>query len=250
MSKKQKTKERTLIININSTQPVKFNFNKEKQILKIDGIKSLGNPILDKINIKTSYDRENGKPKILNDISLEKTNFSVNTNEAIFKNFKMIYGSDTNYKIIDNKKICVSCLTILSYKDKKPDYHPIKALVFYVPKEVDLNPEHVAWKYFIKYVCSSKILPKDTKIGFTIDSDYDKLSDFNNGNIKILNNFEKPDNVSLIYASSDNGKEFITNKLIAAADKCAKEIMIKLIDISEIPNYETPFIYTRKIEIE
>ena len=84
MSKKQKVKERTLTININSTKPVIFAFNKEKQTLSIKGIKALSNTILDQVNIKTSYDRENGKPKILNDISLDKKQFSANTNEAIF----------------------------------------------------------------------------------------------------------------------------------------------------------------------
>ena len=63
------------------------------------------------------------------------------------------------------------------------------------------------------------------EIGIVVDSDLGNIPDYNTGKKPIIDTFYLPDKITLLYASSDAGKEYLPNKLIAVCDKEANTLI-------------------------
>ncbi len=68
----------------------------------------------------------------------------------------------------------------------------------------------------------SELFNSNWAYGIVVDSDLDILQKINAREEPIFDDFFIPENVTLIYASADSGKETLINKLIRATDRVAR----------------------------
>ncbi|MGA0558273.1 hypothetical protein ACO2Q8_16560 [Larkinella sp. VNQ87] len=245
-------KPRNYLVNfeVNPGSELHLRFSKKSGLLEIRGVKNGNRKAIEKIHIIASYSREKNE-KIMNSTTVDINSFDININDALIKSFNMIFACDTNSLIIDQKKICVSCLSILSFSTTNNEYfhNPVMSIVFSLELDNASNPERISWAFFIKKISAMKSLPSDAIIGFIVDSELNKIKQINQRQEPIFAEDYLPKNVVIIYASSDNGKEFLANKLISSADKAAKDLMTELkknnSDLSGIPGPDSP-IFLRK----
>jgi hypothetical protein len=100
--------------------------------------------------------------------------------------------------------------------------------VFEMPRLIFLakqgtNPERYGWMKVIDALLRSDLFNVAWSYGVVVDNDLNDLQKINVGEKPILDDFFTPDNVSLIYASADAGKESLIGKLIRATDRVAKK---------------------------
>jgi hypothetical protein len=182
-----------------------------------------------------NYDRKKN-PKILNKISLDPKQLSVDPHLAL-KNFDLIYAIDTNTKLVNDDVISISCIVLskLTYCKNNEiiaKYAPIHCLEFRNIKE---HAENIAWMKSIQLIIANPSYSPKLKIGFVVDSDLGNLPAYNKRTAPIYDDFYLPQNIELIYASADVGKEFLVNKLIALCEKEAK-ILLEDISLNKISN--------------
>lgn len=72
----------------------------------------------------------------------------------------------------------------------------------------------------------------DHYFGIIVDSDFGSLSAINNRTIPILDDFYLPENIQLIYASSDKKNDTFLNEAISFCDKIAKQVLDSLVNIN------------------
>jgi hypothetical protein len=182
-----------------------------------------------------TFDRKKN-PKILNKISLDPKQLSVDPHLAL-KNFDLIYAIDTNTKLVNHEVISISAIVLckLIHSMNKAiiaEYAPIHCLEF---RNIKQNAENIAWMKSIQLITANPSYSPKLKIGFVVDSNLGNLPAYNKRTVPIYADFYLPQNIELIYASADVGKEFIVNKLISLSDKEAK-ILLEDISLNKISN--------------
>jgi hypothetical protein len=151
----------------------------------------------------------------------------INPRSATYDRYFVI---NTSYKPFGENLICAtSCLAINQDIDhdqmlKKGD----QISVFEMPRLIFLakqgtNPERYGWMKVIDALLRSDLFNVAWSYGVVVDNDLNDLQKINVGEKPILDDFFTPDNVSLIYASADAGKESLIGKLIRATDRVAKK---------------------------
>ena len=98
-------------------------------------------------------------------------------------------------------------------------------------KDLDVNPEKVAIQNLIMGI---HYLP-GSRIGIINDCDLGNMSKINSSEIPLLEDFYLPSAFTLIYASSDAGKDSIANQILADCDKHSREILREI--KANITNY-------------
>jgi len=172
-----------------------------------------------------NYNKGKGS-KILNKIPLNPNQLLNDPNLAL-KNFDLIFAIDTNTKLVNGEIISISCIVLCKLTQSKnnatiAEYAPIHFLEF---KNIKQNAENIAWMKSIQLITTNPFYNPKLKIGFVIDSDLGNLPAYNKRTAPIYADFYLPQNIELIYASADVGKEFIVNKLISLCDKEAKKLL-------------------------
>ncbi len=182
-----------------------------------------------------SFDRIQGQ-KILSKIPLDPNKLLMDPNFVLQK-FDGVFAIDTNTKIINGEIISISCcivLCVLTYKNNiiTAQYAPIHCLEF---RNIKQQAENIAWMKSIQLISANPSYNPNLKIGIIVDSDLGNLSEYNNRIKPIYSDFYLPQNIELIYASTDVGKEYIINKLISLCDKEAR-ILLENILSNKVPN--------------
>jgi len=95
----------------------------------------------------------------------------------------------------------------------------------YVVRGKTKSPESSAWRYLLENGVESN----DGKTLLIVDSELSDLEDFNSRKKPISGDYFLPNNVQLMYASADVGKEHITNKVISMADRLASQLLRKIL---------------------
>ena len=62
-------------------------------------------------------------------------------------------------------------------------------------------------------------------LAIIVDSDLGNIPDYNARKKPIIGSFYVPDKMTLVYASSDTGKEYLANRLIAVCDTEANKLI-------------------------
>jgi hypothetical protein len=186
------------------------------------------------INIysETTYDRLKGE-KVLSRVPLEEiAQFEINT--AIDNNFDIIFAIDTNTRFIKGYAISVSGV-IQSQKVFAVDPGGIasKFWQYWTPFcmefiEIKSKPENLGWMMLIEHLNFKLKNIMKKRIGIIIDSDLGNLNEYNLRARPIYGEFLVPENIKLIYASSDGGAEFFGNKMLRLADKASKTCLNEL----------------------
>jgi hypothetical protein len=172
-----------------------------------------------------NYNRKKS-PKILNKISLDPNQLLIGPHLAL-KKFDLIFAIDTNTKVVNGEVISISCIVLckLTYGKKNAiiaEYAPVHCLEF---RNIRQDAENIAWMKSIQLIIANPSYNPKLKIGLIVDSDLGNISAYNNRSVPIYADFYLPQNIELIYASADVGKEFVVNKLISLCDKEAKMLL-------------------------
>jgi hypothetical protein len=249
--KKSYRKPRTLIVNFNLNRGsnIDIEFDAKVQKLVIKGVKNSNMKAIENINLITSYARPT-KNKILNYIPLAVRQFQINPNDALVNNFSAIFACDTNYVGVGSLKICVTCLSVLRFLNEQYISDPICAIVFSMDAGEMINPERIGWAHFIDSISNSALFKSANAIALVIDSDLDDLDNLNSRIEPVFEQKFLKEKFTLIYGSTDTGKDLIANKLVSTADKAAKDLMnniLSQINLESIPSYKTPFELTRTL---
>ena len=215
-------KPRKAIVNFHIEQgdSVEGLWDEKKQIFSLRVIRDGKTVSAKQVQLATLYNRSK-KPKILNEIySRRSSEFTVSQSETLQK-YAQIWAIDTNQRGIFGEIAHVSAVTVCS-TDGSEQYYPVLAIIFGKTKG---NPELYGWRKFIEFVQASDLHNAQHRYGLVVDSEYSKIYEFNNRNLPIHGNFYLPDNWDLIYATSDSGKEYIFNKIIAVSDKTSSAVL-------------------------
>jgi len=237
-------KSRVIKLIINSDKMPNFEFDKNGQKLKISGIKKFENKRLNQVKTEILYERLSGKDKVIHTQYFERNALHFDFDQQLKNQYNIVYACDTNTRIIGGTKFSLGCLCILGFSETQFHFYPILAIAFSSRILDNINPERVAWKYFIKYTNTEEY--KGSKICFFVDSELGKIDDINLGHIAIYENYYLPKNVTLTYASSDGGKEYVGNKLLSCADKASNELLDHLIENSFVfPSFREPKLFNK-----
>lgn len=183
------------------------------------------------VRIETSYkkkDETKGK-KVLNAFYYRNDHMRDSPNNALLR-YDVILAVDTNtINGPTGEKISATSVTQLFLQKSTSENGMINTEMktsreFCIIRNNILNDQEQLGLYFL--LIQLKQLFSTEKVGIVIDFDLGKLEDYNDRTIPIYNDsFFLPPNFELIYASCDNGPEYIVNKLMKTTDSYAK-IMI------------------------
>lgn len=174
-----------------------------------------------------SYERSSGKDKVEVSIPGRDSKASFLSDDQLVRQYKLLVAVDTNY--ITFKGIRYACTSIYATTvDIVPGVKevPFANLAVYLIKEPKqgINPELIGWKLALNHV---KQPTCGGLIGMVVDSEADKLADFNSRTTPYLGNYYLPDFIDLIYASADKGG-LLPNKMIQICDKTAAQALTYL----------------------
>ncbi len=178
--------------------------------------------------LKHSIRKKTGKGKVVSSIPSMAT-FDIST--TLTSDFKTIYAIDTNTKRLNNDMISISCI-LECYVKKTEIAQQIKLFYrrhYLAFKNCPNNEsERFAWFRLVVMITSALRYDGSPRIAVITDHDLNRHSKYNAKELPIHKDFYLPDNFTLIYASSDTGKENMLNMLIAECDKHASNILKEL----------------------
>ena len=174
------------------------------------------------LHVGRGYFNDLGKYKKTLSIPVDLNMRSTNLFEQL-QRYEVIYAIDTNKKKHGNIVFTVSCAVHFALEHEKDNvwrsavFTRLPAVLALASQE---NPELLAWRRLIDYV-SPKI---SGRVGLVVDSELGNIPLFNTRAKAIHNDFFLPDNVELIYASSERDLSSPLNKAISVCDNDANRI--------------------------
>lgn len=179
-----------------------------------------------------TYDRTKG-PKVLSRIPQDHPRVSFESQNALRNNFDYYLAVDTNSKTIQGQFIsAVGIVRIVPQNiprtKKLETFWKIEApfaLEFTAAKG---KPENLGWLASLEQLYLRKFITGQGKITLIVDSDLGNLGDYNKRAKPIFADALLPLNVTLIYASSDTGRDSLVNQALSVADSIATQILSAL----------------------
>lgn len=174
----------------------------------------------------------------------------INVNRYLAKNFDLIFAIDTNTKQIENDHISIA--VVLEAKVVGGLQNEIAELEtnirFFGFKNCPIDQsEKYSWSILIRDILSG-LKYKGLQIALITDHDKDNHSNYNSRRLPIVGDYLLPGNVTLMYASSDSGKDNIMNELMKECEKQSRDLLLSLekngfftfygnvVHINKIPN--------------
>lgn len=241
MSKKRKNKKNT---NKKKKDCAQISIQTTDTELKI--VHDLSMDKLDFVNAKIQsahhdvlYERESGKNKVVSHIDCDGKNIHLNQMQNLKNNVDFLFAVDTNTTSINNQRTSFSVSyfvpNILNSYGSQIRFIPFLA---YEINEVSLhiNPERVGWHLLIQQIIKNPTYDLKQKIRIIVDSELDLLKNINDRKVSYYDIYFIPNNIQLMYASADTGKEFLANRMISLCDKMATKIAKYFIDTKVLLN--------------
>lgn len=185
------------------------------------------------IYIARSYFSESGKHKTTLLVPSD-----MKTSDILYdqlQRYKSICVIDTNTKETAGVSLSVSCAAYISIEyigDNKWRDMVLTRMLPVLSISDEGNPEVSAWYRFIKFICSKT----REAIALVVDSDLGNIPKYNARELPIYHEFYLPDNIELIYASSERDLASPLNKAINICDEDAKRILTLVINNEEALN--------------
>jgi hypothetical protein len=177
--------------------------------------------------IETSYNRAKG-PKFLNQIPLQSTLLKINPNEALAANYDIVFAVDTNTRNFKGFRFSVT--GVIEARHAFDPATGSAAFAFHTPfllefTQVITRPEQLGWMITAQNIEADPQYNAFGRIGLIVDSDLQKLREYNDRKLPIYEDWFLPGRFTLIYASSDVGGEYLANRFVRAADGAASQIL-------------------------
>ncbi|SHJ15282.1 YecA family protein [Propionispora hippei] len=179
-------------------------------------------------NFRRSYERHNKSEKTLTEVPLRTPKFLFNEVDHLCQ-YNILFALDANTKIHNERKISAATF-IQCILEKQID--SVLASYQIVHQHYWLDLEENAEKIALCDLVHNINIREGNKVlvGIVTDCDYGNLSKLNAGEIPILGDIYLPANIKLIYASSDTGKEALSNQLVSECDKESNIIIADIIN--------------------
>ncbi len=180
-----------------------------------------------------SYIGESGKDKIVSSSLCLDQIGRFDLRGVLKINYDFLYAIDTNNKTINGEKLSIAVSYFvpqkLEYYDKEIPLLPY--LVFEINDvKANINPETVAWYILITELAQKHNLSKE-KVAIVVDSELGKLPEINNRIIPYYGANYLPQNIHLIYASSERGNE-LPNMMMSFCDRMSSKCLTYFFDNS------------------
>ena len=188
---------------------------------QVQGLKwGRGWPLIGDNHLEYGYERDSGKKKILAQGKMPANYCFVNPSLPLFE-FDHILAVDTNTKLVGKDMVSVGSVVYSKIGQRTGNHATMTDPVvtaWYEYRNVKGPPENLVWKEIAEAFC---LLPelKGERVGLVVDSDLGRHKMYNKRELPIYDKFYLPENFTLIYGSTDGGKEVLANKLISFSDK-------------------------------
>jgi len=170
----------------------------------------------------TAYERSSGKQKVVSQVP----GSDIHKRNIILDKFDVIAAVDTNdYVLQDGRRISISSSY---YSEENLKSHPDSLKCTLAPSFIidsprdGLNPEVVGWHLFFTHILPHCI-SSEQRLALVVDSELGKHVSINLREEPYYNENYLPNNVTLLYASSDTGSELL-NKVIRHCDKASRNL--------------------------
>ena len=169
---------------------------------------------------EVSYEREKGD-KILTKIPLDRKYLSLSTSASL-REFDLVVAIDTNTKMIGNREVSITGITVLSWVgDKQYRYEVPFCIEFTGLRE---PKEKWGWITGMEELSRRGVFRGTHNVLLVVDAYLNEIDEINNRTSPILDGYYLPKGFLLGYASADAGAEYLPNKALRVADKSASKV--------------------------
>lgn len=214
-------KPRSILAGLNIVKDTKINIG---NILSIEVGGLPNNSISNSVDIIKYIDRkdEGKKNKVISFYTSKKRLIEMNETDLL-REYDAIFVVDTNTEKVNNMKRCIGIVGAIVYDSDISQFGliPVCHMIYEIPID-DMNYEKYTWNKLVGMIQNSATY-SEQRIGIVVDSFFDDIFDFNRGE-PILPGFQLPQNIKLMYASSDKGGDGLLNWAIKQCDKTANKL--------------------------
>lgn len=175
-----------------------------------------------------SYERENKIPKVLSRVSVNPERVVAGIHRNLSR-YKHVVAVDTNLRDTEDGVVCVmaSVYSTVSTTGNKISLtvSQYQLFEFWNPT---ISSEKVGWMFAIWGIMERQEYKDGDRYAVVVDHDLGNIDRYNRKKVEILEGFMLPDNIDLMYGSSDNKNDSVMNGLIFLADKYSNEIHKKI----------------------
>ena len=181
-----------------------------------------------------SYERPKA-PKVLSRMPQPSHAAMFEDSDALAVHFDRVFAVDTNTKDIDGRRMSVVGVATLKREVVLGPERVESGWRFDAPFAIEYGdlvakPEPFGWMGALEILKQRGFYDAGQRIGLIVDSELGQLKDFNARTVPVDSGEFLPQGVTLIYASSDAGKESVLNSALAIADAAASQILAALRD--------------------
>lgn len=148
--------------------------------------------------------------------------------------YSWVFAVDTNTRTVGPEAISVTAIVLLRDILVTGQRWSAKVVpqAFFEARDAQVPPERLGWRHLIWMIKKSYL---EGQIAIFVDSELEEITGLNRRERELLPGFLLPENVVLLYASSDVGREeLIGNKAIAECDREARDLIAR-IEAGEAP---------------
>jgi hypothetical protein len=178
-----------------------------------------------KTKLKTIYERESGKDKILTSIATNSKSSSFDTDSTLRERFDHLIAIDTNTKVWRDRRIAITTAyhvkdRLLGYSSEITFDHLCSFLV--VGLEENEKAEPIGWFLTLKHKINARHFDSNT-LGIVVDSELGDHDLINSRLKKFYFEYLLPQTFRFIYAT-DAAQDQLPNQMIRLCDKASNTI--------------------------
>lgn len=178
------------------------------------------------IEIGVGYDRPKGT-KVMTRVQANPADILTKVNDHL-AGYDWVFAADTNTKMIGAEAVSVTAIVLL--REILITGERWSAQIIPQPslevRDSQVPPERLGWRHLFWLVKESHL---DGRVAIFVDSELGEISALNKREREVVPGFLLPENATLLYASSDVGREeLIGNKALAECDRDARNLIARI----------------------
>jgi len=147
--------------------------------------------------------------------------------DAVQRNYDLLIAVDTNYRKFGDNLIAATAVmgakpVFLGHPSDAPElYYSYFALPFALFRNPQIPPEKLGWDFAIQSLVDADVQGRFPRIGLVVDAHLSELDEINARTAPVVEDRYLPKKITLLYASSERGKDDFINALMHQADATA-----------------------------